>query len=430
MKKKKECLILGLALFAMFFGAGNLIFPPSIGLNVGNKWYIALLGFFITGIGLPLLGIIAFNNVGNLNNFADKISYKFNRIYCSLLILTLGPLLAIPRTGATTFELGIIPNFPMARPVIVIGIYFFLTLIMVLNPSKIIDNIGKFLTPVILLMLSIIIIKGIFFKIGTPIKVELIKNPFSFGFLEGYQTMDALGSILMGAVIVSELKIKGYTDRKTQRWLLVRAAFIAAFGLSIVYGGLLYLGATTSSIVSGMKKTSLIVYITTILLGDIGTKILGICVSAACLTTSIGLTTIVGNYFSTISKFSYKSIVTLTCIFSSIVAISGIESIIKISIPILTILYPTTIILIILNLFKTKKVIIYQISVVITLITSFVDVGYKIFKIDELRFIFNIIPFSNDGFIWLVPVVIIVPVIVFLYPRILKNKINYSIYRK
>jgi len=411
MKNKKESLVLGLALFAMFFGAGNLIFPPSIGASVGDRWHMAILGFFTTGIGLPLLGIMAFNKIGSLDKFAEKISPKFNKVYCSLLILSLGPLLAIPRTGATTFEMGIAPNFPTINPIIVSIIYFSITLIMVINPSKIIDNIGKILTPIILLMLASIIIKGIFFKIGTPIKAKSVENAFSFGFLEGYQTMDALASVLMGSVIMSGLKAKGFSDRKVQKNLIIRAGIIASIGLALVYGGLLYLGATSSSVVSGLGKTTLTMYIADATLGQVGNKILGICVSAACLTTSIGLVTVVGEYFSKITKFSYKTIVTLTCIFSSAMSVIGVGAIIKISVPILIILYPITIILIMLNLFEVKNSIIYKTSICIAITTSIIEIGYNTLDIHTFEYFYNLIPFSKDGFIWFLPIILITPII-------------------
>lgn len=424
MKMKKESLVLGLALFAMFFGAGNLIFPPSIGASVGDRWYIAVLGFFITGIGLPLLGIMAFNKIGSLNKFAEKISPKFNKIYCSLLILSLGPLLAIPRTGATTFEMGIAPNFPTISPIIVSIIYFSITLIMVINPSKIIDNIGKILTPIILLMLTLIITKGIFFKIGIPIKTELIENAFSFGFLEGYQTMDALASVLMGAVIMSGLKTKGFTDRKVQKTLIIRAGIVASIGLAMVYGGLLYLGATSSSVVSGLEKTDLTMYIADATLGQIGNTILGICVSAACLTTSIGLVTIVGEYFSKITKFSYKTIVILTCIFSGAMSVIGVGAIIKISVPILVILYPITIVLIMLNLFEVKNSIIYKASITIAITTSIIEIGYNTLGIHTFGYIYNLIPFAKDGFIWFLPIILITPIATILENLRKKRKLT------
>jgi len=403
MKEKKEYIVLGMALFAMFFGAGNLIFPPSIGNAAGENWIMAMFGFLTTGVGLPLLGIMAFNKVGSLENFASKVSKKFNIIYCSLLIISLGPLLAIPRTGATTYEMGIQPVFGDINPGIVSFIYFSITLAMVLNPSKIIDNVGKILTPIILLMLAGIILKGSFIKIGTPVPTHLTTNPFSFGFLGGYQTMDALASILMGAVIMNALVSKGYTDRSVQKSLILKASAIAGIGLASVYGGLLYLGATSSSVVSDFGKTKLTMFIAEATLGNLGNLALGLCVSAACLTTSVGLVTIVGDYFSKFGKFTYRQIVTATCIFSGVMAIAGVDTIVKIAAPILVILYPVTIVLIVFTLLNVRDTALYKAGALTAVTFSFIEVSYTIMHIDFFKVIYLNLPFSDSGFSWLIP---------------------------
>lgn len=402
MKNRFEFIVLGMALFAMFFGAGNLIFPPSIGFTLGSDWFLGMLGFFATGVGLPMLGVLAFNKIGSLDNFAIKVSKKFNFIYCSFLIIALGPLLAIPRTGATTYEMGIVPIFGNINPLIISFIYFGITLSLVLNPSKIIDMIGKVLTPIILIMLTFIIVKGVSTPIA-PIAPSTTESPFSFGFLGGYQTMDALGSILMGAVIMSSIISKGYKDRKIQKELIVKSSIVAGIGLALVYGGLLYLGATTSSITKEFSNTSLTMFIAASTLGNLGKVALGLCVSAACLTTSVGLVTVVGEYFSKFNKFSYKQIVTATCIFSSLMAVIGVDAIVKIAVPILTLLYPITIILIFLNLLEVKSQNIFRGMIGVAMFFSFIEIGHVFFDISLFSLLFNNLILAKEGFIWLVP---------------------------
>ena len=403
----KESVILGFALFAMFFGAGNLIFPPSLGAMAGEDWIIALLGFFATGIGLPVIGIMAFNKAGSLQAFTEKVSVKFSIVYCSALILALGPLLAIPRTGATTFEIGIAPNFPSVTPMISSIIYFLITLLIVLNPSKIIDNIGKVLTPVILIMVLMIIVKGIAVKIGSPAANHFDGNLFGVGFLEGYQTMDALGSLLLGSVIMNALKSTGHDDPLVRKQLLFRAALVSASILAIVYGGLLYLGSTVSLLSEGMSKTELVMFIADSTLGDLGSFVLALAISAACLTTSSALVMCVAYYFSNISRFSYKQVAFVTCLFSAIMAVQGVEMIIEIAVPILLVLYPVTIILITLNFFDVKSKMIYQTSVSVALIVSVIDLGSETFKVPFFESIFNLLPLSSAGFNWLLPVVLV-----------------------
>ncbi len=220
---KIDFIVIGFALFAMFFGAGNLIFPPSIGLNAGSSWKEAFWGFFLTGIGLPLSGIIALNKAGNLENFSKPVSKKFSYIYTSLLVIAIGPLLAIPRTGATTFELGILPVFPHANKFLVLIIYFSITLYFSIKPSKFIDNIGKILTPFILILLGFLIIKGLVFFQNQEDIIFSGKDMFSFGFFQGYQTMDALASVIFTSIILSNLASKGYKEKKKQNKMLLKS---------------------------------------------------------------------------------------------------------------------------------------------------------------------------------------------------------------
>lgn len=352
-KEMKDVLIIGAALFAMFFGAGNLIFPPAIGVMGADHWVLSLLGFFITGICLPVLGVLVVSKAGgSINDLADKVGVKFSTILGTVIVLAIGPLLAIPRTGATVYEIGIKPMFSV-NPLIVSIVYFSITLFFVIKPSGIVDKIGKILTPILLLVIGFIIFNGIVHPLGAPIATKL-PNPFSDGFLQGYQTMDTLGAILMGGIILTGIIEKGYVHRKDQLRMTTIAGLIAGGLLALVYGGLLYLGATASgSIAAGTSKSALIVEITNRLLGQSGQLFMCLAVSAACLTTSIGLTAIVGSYFEKLSKgkLSYKLVVTVTCIFSATMAAAGVETIVLVAVPFLVLAYPIVIILIVFNLF-------------------------------------------------------------------------------
>ncbi|MGL5543874.1 MAG: branched-chain amino acid transport system II carrier protein [Cetobacterium sp.] len=397
MNKKKEILILGFALFSMFFGAGNLLFPPSVGVAVGQDWFKAGLGFFLTGIGLPLLGILAFTKVGSLNEFADKVSNRFNTIYSTTLILVIGPLFAIPRTGSTTFEMGVLPLFPNTNPttiaVLTSVIFFGVTLFLVLNESSITDILGKFLTPIILLILSLITILGITGDLGTPVQSTISGNPLSYGFISGYQTMDALASVLFGVIIVSGLEGKGITDKNEQKLFLSNAGFIAAIGLGFIYLSLIYLGAQISSI-KGLTTAQTTLTLAQLTLGNIGKIAFGICVAAACLTTSVGLVALASDWFSKLTKISYKKMAIGICLFSAVLSVGGLDYIISLSIPVLVILYPVTIVLILLNIFGIKNHLAFKAVVSITLIISIAET----FKID-----LSFIPLAKAGFPWIIP---------------------------
>jgi LIVCS family branched-chain amino acid:cation transporter len=411
-KSSKDVLVIGMALFAMFFGAGNLIFPPSLGFSVGSNWKLCMIGFFLTGIGMPLLGIMAVSKAGGtIEHLCNKVSPTFSKIIGTVIILAIGPLLAIPRTGSTTFEMGIQPLFPNASSIVFSIIYFSITLLLVIKPSGIIDKIGKILTPILLIILALIIYEGIKNPIGIPVKTD-INNVFSNGFIGGYQTMDVLAAVIFGGIILKALIEKGYKDSKQQIRLTFKAALIAGSGLALVYGGLMYLGATGSGIFSAdINKTALIISIAEKSLGGFGKIALGICVSAACLTTSVGLTATVGEYFSQMSqgKLKYENIVIVTAIISAIFSNFGVEKIVKLAVPLLVSVYPVTIVLVVMNMFdnlvKNKNA--YTGAVFAALFISLFDALSSIgFSTSYIGMAINHLPFANQGFAWILPAII------------------------
>jgi len=348
----KNGIIIGLALFAMFFGAGNLIFPTSVGLNAGDSWLSAMLGFLTTGVGLPLLGVFAVIKIGgNITEFSKKLGPFFSTVF-GMTIMTSLALVAISRTAATTFEMSILPLLPNASPVISSVIFFALTILLAINPNGIIDRIGKILTPVLLLMLSIIIFKGVTSPIGQPAILNL-SNQYQTGFFGGYQTMDALGSVMLGGIITASLISKGYINKKDQKRVASIAILVAGIGLALVYGGLLYLGATSSSVLtSELSRTGLTVEIVSLILGNLGKVVLGICVAFACLTTSVGLTATVSDYYKNLSKnkLNYKFLVIFTSVLCALISNIGVDAIVRVATPLLITIYPVAIVLIVVNL--------------------------------------------------------------------------------
>ncbi|NSJ92732.1 branched-chain amino acid transport system II carrier protein, partial [Coprococcus sp. MSK.21.13] len=244
-KSTKDAFVIGLALFAMFFGSGNLIFPPYLGKLVGNNYPIAILGFLITGVGLPLLGILSCAKVnGTFRDIASPVGKIFAVAVTTSIILAIGPMIAIPRTAATTYELSIQPFFPNINITTAIIIYFLINLAFVLRPSSIIDTIGKFLTPALLILLLTIIIKGILFPIGS-ISSTPFENVFSNSLLEGYQTMDATASVIFASIIIATVRQKGYDNVSDIIKITSLSGIIAVIGLGTIYGGLMYLGSQT-----------------------------------------------------------------------------------------------------------------------------------------------------------------------------------------
>ena len=353
--KKKDVILTGFALFAMLFGAGNLIFPPMVGYVVGDQWISAAAGFFITGIGFPLLAILSSALAGKeLDDFADKVSPLFSKIFNVVLILAIGPFLAIPRTGATAFELMLLPhvdgNNGMYKYVF-LACYFIIVFLFSIKANAVIERIGKILTPVLLIILAVIVVKGVFFPIGEPLAKD-ISNTFRYGFYNGYQTMDTLAAIIFSSIILKAIRNGRNLTVKQEMSFLSNSSMIAVCGLSLVYGGLLYIGATSYGVLHSTGTTQLLTDIVNKLLGKEGNLALGVCVAGACLTTAIGLTATVGDYFSSLLKTSYEKVVTATVVLSFIFAGFGVDAIVKVSAPILTFLYPVAIVLIVLNCFK------------------------------------------------------------------------------
>jgi len=410
-KKANDVVVVGFALFAMFFGAGNLIFPPYLGFLSSSVWSVALLGFLITGIGMPLFGVIASARAGgSVEHLAGRIGPTFARVLSIVIILAIGPLLAIPRTAATTFEMGVRPNLPWVNPALSSLVYFVITLFFALNESKVVDKIGKILTPFLIATLLLIILKGIFTPLATPIQGSL-SNPFSSGFREGYQTMDAMASIVFAEIIIAALVFRGYSKVADQIKLASLSAVVAASGLGFVYGGLMYLGATSRSLFPpDIERTTLLINIAQGVLGGAGKIVLGLAVALACLTTSIGLTATVGDYFSNITKerLSYKAICIATVIFSGVFATVGVTRIVQIAVPLLVLVYPMAICLIILTIAGRKSIhrAVYIGAVAGTLSTSIFEAltaaGVPVAAANEL---IAHVPLAKAGFPWILPAV-------------------------
>ena len=406
-KRFNDVLVVGVALFAMFFGAGNLIFPPFMGLTAGSSWAAALAGFLITGIGMPLLGIMASARAGgSVEHLAGRVNAGFARALSIVIILAIGPLLAIPRTGATTFELGVLPLAPGFSPALFSVIYFGITLYFALNQSAVVDKIGKILTPILVLTLAWIIIKGLLSPLG-PMVDQQLEQPFARGFREGYQTMDAMASVVFAEIVIGALVFKGYRSVGEQVRLTSIAGLIAATGLGLVYGGLMYVGATAvTRFPADIERTQLVVNISQALLGDTGKIALGLAVALACLTTSIGLTATVGDYFSKLfnGRIGYKAICLATVVFSGIFATVGVTTIVTLAVPLLVTVYPVVIVLILLTMVGVRWRAVYAGGVIGALATSVFDaltaVGLPISAANDL---INRIPFAAIGFPWIIP---------------------------
>lgn len=415
-KKSKDIAVVGFALFSMFFGAGNLLFPPYLGLISGGHWLTALTGFILADVGLALLVITASAKCeGDLDIVLSRAGNNMAKFVGVASVLCIGPLLAIPRTAATTFEMGISPIIGETGsivPVVVSVVFFLLTLVLTIKPSKVVDIIGKFLTPALLIALAILIVIGIMSPIGVISENALIdKNIFAEGVSQGYLTMDALGAASLATVVIASIAERGYKDPKDKVKITIKAGLVAGFALILVYGGLTYLGSMLSTSYGvDTPQASLMVVITNSLLGYPGKIILGIIVTLACLTTSIGLTSASAKYFSSISnnKIKYETIVIAICVFSAVVSNFGVSTIIKFSGPVLEIVYPVLIALVVMTLLgeHIKNDNAFKGAAYMTLLISLLNVGSNLLSLKQVSNLLGLLPFASIGFMWIVPAIV------------------------
>ena len=407
MNKTKEIWMSGFALFSLFFGAGNLILPPFLGMKSGADWWLVVLGFVLTAVTIPILAILAHAKLqGTLYDFGKKVSPTFSVIYC-LLIYLIAVAIPSPRTASVTHEMAIQPFFGTSS-LLTSTVYFLLVFIFALNRSKIISLIGKFLTPIIVLILLTIIFIA-FFTAPETVNPSLFETPFVDGILEGYQTFDAIGGVVVGAVIIISLHLRGHTTYEAKKELITKSGFIAGFGLLIIYGGLILSGslfgstfaekATRIEVLSGLSSQTL---------GNIGTAFLSVLVALACFTTAVGIVTGTADYIKGMLKDSQKAYI-ITAALSSLIGIIvgsyNVGFIIDVAVPVLMFLYPITIVLILLNIVPDKfgSKLVFRSVVLVTFMFSIPDFLQFFVPADSLTGIQNFIPFSKFSLGWVLP---------------------------
>ena len=350
-KKLSNILTLGFALFAMFFGAGNLLLPPLIGVEVGSNYLVAMLSFGLTGILLPFTGILSVVYSGDsFNDLGHRVNRHLAAILGTIIMICIGPLIAIPRTAATTYEVGLKPFFPEMNPIWGSIIFFIITLALAIRPSKVVDVIGNYLTPILLVLLALLIAVGIISPTSTlEISEMTMIQSFSRGFIEGYQTLDVLASVIFAGIIINAARDKGYTDTKSKSQVVIVSGLLSTTCLLFVYGGLIYLGATSGVTDTGISRAELLIHISRNILGDYGLIAIALCMAFACLTTSIALTSAVATFFSQLSKgkLSYMVVAIICTVISFGLSVKGVDEIINFAYPPLAFVYPITITLVI-----------------------------------------------------------------------------------
>ncbi|MGZ4159577.1 MAG: branched-chain amino acid transport system II carrier protein [Neobacillus sp.] len=421
--------VIGTMLFGMYFGAGNLIFPIQLGQLAGTNFWPALIGFLVTAIGLPFLGILAIGLSGSngLRDLASRVHPLFSVVFAIALYLTIGPFFAIPRTATVPFVVGFEPYINHGNASLWLGlfslVFFAIVYYFSLNPAKVMDYIGKYLTPAFLVFLFVLIVTAIVKPMGHFGKPsgDYIKLAFITGFKEGYNTMDALASLAFGIVVINAIKGQGITNTKDIAKATWKSGIFAMALMMLIYGLITYMGASSIFAIGSFENGGQIfAAVAQHYYGSFGTILLAIIIVLACLKTSIGLITSCSEFFHNVfPKVSYRRFVLILCIVSFIIANFGLNNIIQFAVPVLMILYPLAIVLILLTLSSplfSNKQSVYAASMLLTFFVSFFD-GYStlvanlpnatVSLFDSIKaFYMDYLPLYDIGLGWIIPALI------------------------
>lgn len=416
---KKDLLLVGLMLFSLFFGAGNMIFPPFLGQAAGDQTWIAMSTFFITAVGFPILGVVAVAKSNGLTNLARRVNPIFASVFTLLIYLSIGPCLGIPRAGSLPFELVVAPYLPEAISsklalFAFTSVFFAIAYWLSLSPSKLINRMGKILTPTLLCLILTIFIGSLFKPLGeyASATAEYITSPAVKGFLEGYLTMDTIAALNFGLVIAMAIKSKGITDEKAIVKTTIKAGCIAAILLIAVYSILAHLGASSGGhfgLTDNGAQT--LNHVTTYVFGQSGALLLAVTFTLACLTTSVGLITSCSQYFASLSnKVSYKTWVKILAASSMLFANMGLTTILAVSVPVLVAIYPIAIVLIVFSMFDflfKDKYLVYNITILFTGIVSVTEsLSQAGFNLNFITKTFSKLPLYDQGLGWVLPALI------------------------
>lgn len=416
---KKHVFFTGLMLFSLFFGAGNLIFPPMLGQNAGENFWPAMLGFLLTGVGLPLLTVIAISLSGNgMQQLASHVHPLFGILFTVVVYIAIGPSMGIPRVANVAYEMGVSSFLPETIRTsslslfIYTVIFFTIVFWLSLNPSKLVDRIGNVLTPILLFSIFLLFVKSVFTPLGNsgPAMQEYQTSPIFKGFMEGYLTMDTISALAFGIIVVNAIRSKGVEDRKAVAIATTKAGLIAATGLVLVYGALGWLGVTSVSLGYAKNGGQLLTVIVQQLFGPYGLSLLAVIVTLACLTTCVGLVSACSQYFSTLfTEFSYKGTAGIICVLGLLVANLGLTKIIAISVPILLVVYPIAIVLVLLSLlhkyFGGYRSVYVGALIGAAVISMFDGLKQGNVSVTFITSYFEFIPFYNEGIGWLLPAI-------------------------
>ena len=423
MKKltRSQFLQLSIMLFGLFFGAGNLIFPPLLGNKAGSATFISLIAFCVTAVLFPVLGAIVVGKTNGLSNLARRVGSVFSVVFTTAIYLSIGPGLGIPRAGSVPFEMAIAPYVPETLNLNIVRffytlVFFTIALLICLKPNKLVERVGKFLTPTLLLMILFMFVRIVMMdkNIAAP-SGDYLKAPVTKGFLAGYETMDAVAALNFGFVIAQAIRRFGIEDENEVTRYEIKAGLLAGSVLFIVYAMLASIGMIGSQKFAGAENGAQVLSGSIkLVLGDFGLVLLAFIFTLACLTTCVGLITSGGEYFEKLfnNKLSYRAWVYIWTLFSFVMANFGLNKLLAFSVPLLQIIYPVALVLIVMGIshkYLNYSKVSYVSSAVVAVGLPLVEVLDKTFKIN-FGFVTNFVnslALYEEGLSWLLPTIFV-----------------------
>lgn len=422
MKKlsKRVQLLLGFTLFSMFFGAGNLIFPPGVGAQAGNLTWLAMAGMAVSAVGLPVLGVVAVALSGGLDTLGDRVHPLFSRVFTIVAYLAIGPCLAIPRTASTSFEMAVPPFVGADAPIGMLQIlyslvFFALALVVALRPEKLTDRLGKIMCPILLLLIVVTFIGSLVDPLegyGAPQSELYAAAPVARGFLDGYQTMDTIAALVFGIIIALNIRARGVEEDSDVVRYTVRAGWMAGVLLLVVYAMLAHIGALSGGAFPGATNgAEVLTNLVPALFGTPGSVLLAAIFVIACFNVCVGLISSCAEYFNMICpKLSYRTWAILFAAVSMLIANAGLDLILSLSVPVLSIIYPVAIALIALALLHRwvgRRPLVYPVTVLFTGVAS---VLYTLRDLKVLPAVLSdllgALPLAAQGLGWLLPALV------------------------
>lgn len=413
--KGKSLLLVGLTLFSMFFGAGNLIFPPGIAAQAGTATWPAFLGLAISAVGLPVLGVVAVARSGGLDTLCNRVHPLFSKAFTIAAYLAIGPCLAIPRTATTSFEMAIPPfagpDAPLSLFRLIYSLVFFAAaLVIALRPEKLTDRLGKILCPILVVLIVVTFVGCLVNPLsgyGTPTG-DFVTHPIVKGFLDGYQTMDTIAALAFGIVIAVNIRARGVEEDGAVVKGTIRSGVIAGALLLVVYAMLAHIGALSGgAIPNPTDGAAALTNIVGLLFGPLGNALLAAIFIIACFNVCVGLISSCGEFFHKLFPgLSYRGWAVLFALVSMVISNAGLAQIISVSAPVLGVLYPMAIVLIVLSFFQRwleGRRLVYPVAVLFAGVTSLLyalqDAGLPLSFLDY-------VPLASMDLGWLIPAVV------------------------